>query len=72
MKNGPVHRSGLTILALVGLLAGSPAPAHSPVVDLDLSDWCLGAFSNSFSGGGRVEDSSATLTCGNCSISPLP
>ncbi|ANM29002.1 hypothetical protein ABI59_04400 [Acidobacteria bacterium Mor1] len=54
------------ILAL--LLACSAAVAHSPTVDADLSDWCLGATSNGV-GGARVEDSSAELTCGNCSTS---
>lgn len=58
----------VTVLCLV-ILIGSPVLAHSPVVDSSLSDWCVGAFSNTAPGGGRVEDSAATLTCGNCSTS---
>jgi hypothetical protein len=42
--------------------------AHSPLMDADLSDWCVGAFTNTAPGGGRIEDTSTTLTCGNCSI----
>jgi hypothetical protein len=51
------------------LFLGAPVLAHSPNIDSSLSDWCVGAFSNTFPGGGRVEDSAAVLTCGNCSIS---
>lgn len=54
------------ILLLVGL-SSAAALAHSPTVDADLADWCIGAFSNTAPGGGRVEDSATTLTCGNCS-----
>ena len=56
------------VLVLLSLSAGQAVVAHSPVVDADLSDWCIGAFSNTPPGGGRVEDSAATLTCGNCSV----
>jgi hypothetical protein len=42
--------------------------AHSPNVDASLSDWCVGAFSNTIPGGGRLTEDVATLfTCGNCS-----
>ena len=58
----------LVILLAATPLGAPPASAHSPVVDADLSDWCLGAFSNTAPGGGRIEDSSATLVCGNCSV----
>ncbi len=63
-----VKLSSLVVLFIAILVSGSLALAHSPVVDADLSDWCLGAFSNTVSGGGRIEDSSATLTCGNCTF----
>jgi hypothetical protein len=53
---------------LATLFVGPAAMAHSPVVDADLSDWCLGAESNSFQAGGRTEDSSTTLVCGRCSV----
>jgi hypothetical protein len=59
-----------TILVLIlGTLSGGTfVMAHSPLVDADLSDWCVGAFSNTAPGGGRIEDSSARLSCGNCSV----
>lgn len=58
------------ILLLTALLAGTSAFAHSPVMDADLSDWCIGAFSNTAAAvpSGRVEDSAVTLMCGNCSV----
>jgi hypothetical protein len=52
----------VTVLVTFG--AAPSASAHSPIVDATLTDWCLGAPSNV---SGRVEDSGATLTCGNCS-----
>jgi hypothetical protein len=60
-------RSGkLAVVFLLTLLVSISLPlAHSPNVDADLSDWCLGAPSNT--AGGRVEDSFANLVCGNCS-----
>lgn len=63
-----LHRPVYTLLMLaLTCVAFAPfVSAHSPVVDADLSDWCLGAFSNTGPGGGRIEDSAATLTCGNC------
>ncbi len=54
------------VLLLVSLAGGSLALAHSPNVDASLADWCVGAPSNGV-GGNRVEDSAATLECGNCS-----
>lgn len=62
------RRVCVALLALTAFAAG-PALAHSPIVDSSLTDWCLGAFSNTAQGGGRVEDSYAELTCGNCSVS---
>jgi hypothetical protein len=55
----------VTVLALFG---HSFAHAHTPVVDSALTDWCVGATSNTAPGGGRVEDRAVTLTCGNCSV----
>ena len=54
--------------AVLSIAAGPVAFAHSPVVDSSLSDWCVGAFSNTAPGGGRTEDSAVALTCGNCSV----
>jgi hypothetical protein len=71
LRHKPPRRASLAlVLGVTGLflLAGNLASAHSPVVDSDLSDWCAGTDSNSFVNGGRTEDSSATLSCGNCSI----
>jgi len=63
-----LQRAVYTVLAVVLLsLVGPAVLAHTPVVDSSLSDWCVGAFSNTSPGGGRVEDSGVTLTCGNCS-----
>ena len=71
-KNGRVSdcehfRFGVVFL-LACLFGGPLVLAHSPLVDADLTDWCVGAFSNTAPGGGRTEDASATLTCGNCSV----
>jgi len=41
------------VLLLVCMPGGSSVLAHSPVVDAVLSDWCVGAFSNTIPGGGR-------------------
>ena len=54
-------------LTLIGVLCGPLVVAHTPTVDANLQDWCLGAASNG-PGLGRVEDSFAVLTCGNCSV----
>ncbi len=63
------NRVGFGVIALtIGLLASPLALSHSPLVDADLSDWCIGAFSNTAPGGGRVEDTSVQLVCGQCSI----
>ena len=61
----------ILVAALFAGLASGSAFAHSPVVDSDLTDWCLGTTSNSFPAGGRTEDSSTTLLCGNCSVTTL-
>jgi len=61
----PFARWGL-VFVVVALLGGPFLLAHSPVVDSSLSDWCVGAFSNTVPGGGRVEDTGVVLTCGNC------
>ena len=39
-------------------------------MDTNLWDWCIGADSNTATGAGtgRLEDTSLTLVCGNCSI----
>jgi len=69
MDTSWLHRPVYTVLMLV-LASVAFAPfvsAHSPVVDASLSDWCVGAFSNTAPGGGRIEDSGGTLTCGTCS-----
>lgn len=55
-------------LFAMGLLLSPMVAAHTPNVDSDLSDWCIGAFSNTAPGGGRVEDSGAELVCGNCTV----
>ena len=56
-------------LVLLSLVGGQLAVAHSPNVDSSLADWCVGAASNTATGGGRIEDSGAELVCGNCSSS---
>lgn len=63
-------RGSWTVLVagLAVLLGVSPSPAHTPTVDANLSDWCVGAFSNTFQGGGRTEDSGVALSCGRCSL----
>jgi hypothetical protein len=53
------------VLILMIFLLGPPVAAHSPTLDADLSDWCLGTNSNQ--GGGRTEDSAQNLICGFCS-----
>ena len=59
------------LLVVVAGVLGSPrVAAHTPFMDANLSDWCLGAFSNTAAGGGRIEDASATLICGACSGLP--
>lgn len=68
----PLHLAGalpkaLLVAAILVVLSATMTFAHTPVVDSDLADWCIGAASNGVSGA-RVEDSSAELTCGNCSI----
>jgi hypothetical protein len=65
---GPTRaRCGLIVL-LVALSSGPLLLAHSPVVDSSLSDWCVGAFTNTVPGGGRIEDTGVILSCGNCSV----
>jgi len=67
---GKTRRRALRASLVLGVVAASSAllvRAHTPVVDSRLSDWCVGAFSNTAPGGGRVEDSAASLTCGHCS-----
>ncbi|MCP3980668.1 MAG: hypothetical protein GY716_15300 [bacterium] len=64
------RRTGILVALAVGLLAAPLALAHSPLVDSNLSDWCIGAFSNTFPGGGRTEDSGVVLQCGNCNSTP--
>ena len=53
---------------LISEFGGTWVSAHTPVVDANLKDWCIGAPSNTAVGGGRIEDHAAALTCGNCSI----
>ena len=67
MKNRPAFRLGL-IFVLICVSGGPIVLAHTPVVDSSLSDWCVGAFSNTAPGGGRIEDTGVRLTCGNCSV----
>ena len=50
------------------LSGGFLALAHTPNVDAALTDWCVGARSNTANGGGRIEDRAVTLTCGNCNV----
>ncbi|HEX6850276.1 MAG TPA: hypothetical protein VF139_02630, partial [Candidatus Polarisedimenticolaceae bacterium] len=57
----------LGILFFFILASGLPVRAHTPVVDSALTDWCVGAPSNTATGGGRVEDRAVQLSCGNCS-----
>jgi hypothetical protein len=57
------------VVFLLVFCGSFPTFAHTPVVDSNLRDWCVGATSNTANGGGRVEDHAVTLTCGNCSIS---
>jgi len=68
----PCVTTGLVLL-FACLLSAPLALAHSPIVDADLSDWCVAdAHPLSINFGNRiiprVEDSSATLTCGNCAV----
>lgn len=56
------------VASLLFLGGGSVALAHTPVVDSALTDWCVGATSNTANGGGRIEDRAVNLTCGNCSV----
>jgi len=67
-----VHRVVYTVLtvALTSVAFAPLASAHSPVVDGFITDWCTGSDSYlpAALGGARVEDTSATLTCGNCSV----
>jgi hypothetical protein len=68
------HRYSGSVIVLVlfvaALAGGSPVLAHSPIVDASLSDWCVGAFSNTIPGGGRPgEDRAVKFVCGNCSVS---
>lgn len=53
-------------LFLVGIMCSSVVLAHTPQMDANLQDWCLGAPSNK--GANRIEDSSVILECGNCSV----
>jgi len=65
------HAGSAVVLVLfaAALAGGSPVLAHSPVVDAVLSDWCVGAFSNTIPGGGRpTEDRTVKFVCGNCSV----
>jgi hypothetical protein len=57
----------LAALALTATLAPT-TPAHTPVLDSLITDWCVGApsYLPEGQGGMRVEDASATLICGNC------
>jgi hypothetical protein len=57
------------IVLVLFFAAVSAAWAHTPVVDSSLSDWCVGAPSNTATGGGRIEDRAVQLSCGNCSTS---
>ena len=58
--------AGFLVVAVA--LFGAPGSwAHTPVVDSSLSDWCVGAASNTATGGGRIEDRAVQLSCGNCS-----
>ena len=58
------------ILCLVSFSGGFRVHAHTPNVDAALTDWCVGAPSNTANGGGRIEDRAVTLTCGNCDLTP--
>ena len=60
-----IKRIGVVLLLAT---AATQVMAHSPTVDSSLRDWCVGAFSNTAPGGGRVEDRGVSLTCGNCSV----
>ena len=62
----PGARATLGFLLLMAASSSSWVLAHTPVVDARLVDWCVGAKTNTASGGGRVEDSAAQLTCGTC------
>jgi len=54
-------RCGLLFFGVLCLLGAPFALSHSPVVDSDLSDWCVDAAT-------RIEDSATALSCGNCSV----
>jgi hypothetical protein len=57
------------VACIVGSGAGPLALAHTPNVDSALTDWCVGATSNTAQGTpGRTENSAVQLSCGNCSV----
>lgn len=56
------------VLCFLALAGSFLAYGHTPNVDADLKDWCVGAASNGAFGGSRIEDRAVSLTCGNCSI----
>ena len=58
----------LFAVALIALAMSPAVNAQARVSDADLSDWCLGAASNSFQAGGRTEDSYIELNCNTCSV----
>lgn len=65
----PGRRAALGLLALIVASSGSWVSAHTPIVDSALTDWCVGAKSNTAGQTpGRQEDSSAQLDCGTCSV----
>jgi len=59
---------------LAALVLTAPAApisqAHTPTMDSLFEDWCMGApsYLPTAQGGTRQENTSATLTCGNCNI----
>ena len=57
------------VACIVGVGLGPMALAHTPIVDAALTDWCVGATSNTAQGTpGRTENSAVQLSCGNCSV----
>jgi hypothetical protein len=63
----PGRHSRRAISTIVAALCAAVSLAHSPRIDFDTGDWCLGASENTYENGGRIENSATLLACGRCS-----